>query len=156
MKGAQACEMLPKWFFLRGLECFWLRFSFPLNPWHPLGKNHTDAQYKNWGRTVEMYVHRRSLVLTPHVDPAIANKMDNLSIVFASKWAKWNFQLRRESRYIQRYFAEQLTGRKLPSSFIGTSGPTNLYGRKWMSWYFAISNTDAWVAAHVLVRRWIL
>ncbi len=44
-----------------------VRSSFPLNPCAPLGTNHTETQYKNWGRTVEMYVRHRSLVFKPHV-----------------------------------------------------------------------------------------
>ena len=38
-----------------------VRSSFPLNPCPPLGTNHTETQYKNWGRTVAMYLRLRSL-----------------------------------------------------------------------------------------------
>ncbi len=54
---------------------------FPLNPCPPLDTNHTETQYKNWGRTVKMYVRLRSLVLEPHVDPAIADNIESFCVV---------------------------------------------------------------------------
>ncbi len=44
-----------------------VRSSLPLNPCPPLDTNHTEMQYKNWGRTIEIYMRLGSLVLTPHV-----------------------------------------------------------------------------------------
>ncbi len=58
---------------------------FPLNPCPPFDKNHTETQYKNWGRTVEIYLRLMSLVLTPHVDPAIADNIESFCVVFASR-----------------------------------------------------------------------
>ena len=53
-----------------------VRSFFSLNLCPPLDTNHTKTQYKNWERTVKMYLHFRSLVLTPHVDPAIAGNIE--------------------------------------------------------------------------------
>ena len=62
-----------------------MRSSFPLNPCLPLDIYHTETQYKNWGRTVEMYVRLRSLVLTHYVDPAIADNIESFGVIFASR-----------------------------------------------------------------------
>ncbi len=58
---------------------------FPWNLCLPLDTNHTETQYKNRGRTVEMYVRLRSLVLMPHVDPAIAHDIESFCVVFTSR-----------------------------------------------------------------------
>ena len=62
-----------------------VRSSFPLNPSASLDINHTEMQYKNWGRTMKIYLHLRSLVLTPHVDPAIADNIETFGIVLVSR-----------------------------------------------------------------------
>ena len=62
-----------------------VRSSFPLNPYPPLGTSHTKTQYKNWGRTVEMYVRLRSLAPTPLVDPATADNIESFCVVFVSR-----------------------------------------------------------------------
>ncbi len=58
---------------------------FPLNPCPPLDTNHTESQYKNWGRTVKMYLRLRSWVLTLHVEPAITDNIESFCVVFASR-----------------------------------------------------------------------
>ncbi len=62
-----------------------VRFFFPLNPYPPLDTNHTETQYKNWGRTGEMHLCLKSLLLTPRVDPVIADNIQSFCVVFASR-----------------------------------------------------------------------
>ena len=62
-----------------------VRSSFFLNQCPPLDKNNTKTQYKNWWRTMKMYVRLRSLVLTPNVNPAIAENIECFYVVFASR-----------------------------------------------------------------------
>ena len=62
-----------------------VRSFFLMNPCPPLDTNHTETQYMNRRKIVEMYLRLRSLVLTPYVDPAIADNIESFCVVFAAR-----------------------------------------------------------------------